>query len=166
MFIIRKVDKQDVVYSFNRILLSIEKKNITDTCVKKKTKLYLSTCEYLIGFIRWLMNWAASHVATRRELQGVGTSWERDKKVKKLDYFSKVTFPQERSYQAVYFTREFQADLFKILLWGEAETAIWLGTRSWDLAKVTPFWVCCLFLTHATIWMNLNNKILSERNQT
>lgn len=45
-------------------------------------------------------------------------------------------------------SRKFQAGWFKIPLLGEAATAIRLGVKSWwGLAKATPSWVRCFFLT-------------------
>ena len=45
--------------------------------------------------------------------------------------------------------RKSQTDWFKIPFLGGAETALRLGIKSWfagwGLARVTPFWACCLF---------------------
>lgn len=76
-------------------------------------------------------------------------------KLKQWIISDKVTFLQgegrRRSYQAADLTRvdqQFQTDWVKILFLGEAKIAIRLGIKSWwGLAKVTPFWAYCFFLT-------------------
>lgn len=145
----------------------------TDTLSIKR--IQPSKFEDLVGFISWFMNQAASHPASRKELQG---TTERERLLKPERGWDKEVVNRKELFEQGTFLWETKifiglpgADqeipdwLVKIPVLGKFEATVSLGLKSWfgdmGLAQVAPFWAACfIFLRTEKLWNTLKAIVI------